>query len=325
VLPEDHPNSLFSLGIHKKDYANCALESADLIITVGYNIVEYPPSVWNEKKDKRILHLDFVMCEPDEYYSPELEVIGDVSNSLWAIHSKLEGVRFENHFLEKFRTELHDKLYAQECDECFPVQPARVIYDVREVMDREDIVTLDNGIYKIWFARMYKTLADNTLLLDNALATMGAGLASAMTAKMVFPDRKVLAVLGDGGFMMNSQDIETAVRLKLSLVVLVLRDDAYGFIRWKQQNMGFADFGMQFGNPDFVKYAEAYGASGLRVEKGQSLADVLREAFRKNGPVIVDCPVDYSVNDKLNEDLQQELCHLIPELAEHKHTHGGNP
>jgi acetolactate synthase-1/2/3 large subunit len=311
VLSEDHPQSLFSLGIHKKDYVNCALEDADLVITLGYNIVEYPPYVWNEGKDKRILHIDFVPAEPDVYYRPALNIVGDISHALWAIRSRIGEVSYENAHHAELRRVFDEKLHQENPAECFPVKPQCMVHDVRQVMPRDGIVCLDNGIYKIWFARMYKTFQDNTLLLDNALATMGAGLATAMAAKMVMPGRKVLAVLGDGGFMMNSQDLETAVRLQHDLVILLVRDDAYGFIRWKQAGMGFEDHAMTFGNPDFVRYAEAYGARGLRVTEAGTLAAVLTEAFdlasSTKGPVLVDCPVDYSENSKLEKDLQDEV------------------
>jgi acetolactate synthase-1/2/3 large subunit len=315
VLSEDHPRSLFSLGIHKRDYVNCALEDADLVITVGYNIVEFPPSVWNERKDKRIVHVDFVMAEPDVYYRPELEVVGDISNALWAIRTRIGDASFDNAHHATLRKIFDEKLHVKTCADRAPLNPQCLVHGVREVMDRDGIVCLDNGIYKIWFARQYKTYRDNTLLLDNALATMGAGLASAMAAKMVMPHRQVLAVVGDGGFMMNSQDLETAVRLGHDLVILLVRDDAYGFIRWKQAQMGLEDYGMTFGNPDFVKYAEAYGAVGLRVSEGDSLVEVLGRAFstaRERGlPVLVDCPVDYSENAKLEWDLDGEVSHVL--------------
>jgi acetolactate synthase I/II/III large subunit len=316
VLSDAHPRSLFSLGIHKKDYVHAAIATADLIITLGYNIVEYPPSVWNEERRKRILHIDFVPAEPDEFYSPDLEVIGDISHTLWAIHDRIGETSFANDHMPALREAIAAKLWSEPCSRDYPPKPQRVVHDVREVLDEEDIVCLDNGIYKLWFARMYKTFADNTLLLDNALATMGAGFASAMAAKLVYPERRVLAVVGDGGFMMNSQDLETAVRLAQDVVILVLRDDAYGFIRWKQQNMGFPEFGMTFGNPDFVKYAEAYGATGLRVGPEDALVDVLRDAFTRSGPVLVECPIDYSENERLSADLYKEVAHLIPDQEE---------
>jgi acetolactate synthase-1/2/3 large subunit len=303
VLPDDHPQSLFSLGIHKKDYVHAAIEAADLVITVGYTIVEYPPAVWNEEERKQILHVDFRQAQPDEYYSPDLEVIGDVSYTLWAINSRIGEVDFRSEKFARLRRRIDEKFHQQECAEVFPPEPRCIVRAVRRFLGRNDILCLDNGIYKLWFARMYETYAENTVLLDNALATMGAGLASAMAAKLVHPERQVLAVCGDGGFLMNSQDLETAVRLRQDLIVLLLRDDAYGFIRWKQQDMGFEDFGMGFGNPDFVLYAEAYGARGLRVEAADELEGKLREAAELGGVVLVDCPVDYSANRELSTAL----------------------
>jgi acetolactate synthase-1/2/3 large subunit len=306
VLPDDHPQSLFSLGIHKKDYVHAAIEAADLVITVGYTIVEYPPAIWNERLDKQILHIDFRQAQPDEFYSPDLELIGDISHSLWAIRSRMGETEQRERRFAALRQFIDERLHQQPCPSDFPLKPQCIVQEVRRFMGREDIVTLDNGIYKLWFARMYETYAENTLLLDNALATMGAGLASAMAAKLVRPERKVLAVCGDGGFMMNSQDLETAVRLGQDLIVLLLRDDAYGFIRWKQDDMGFRDYGMEFGNPDFVRYAEAYGARGLRVEAGDQLGTRLREAEEIRGVVLIDCPIDYSENRELSRDLVEE-------------------
>ncbi len=314
VLSEDHPQSLFSLGIHRKDYVHAAIEAADLIITVGYNIVEYPPSVWNQRRDKQILHLDFSPAEPDSSYNPALEVVGDISATLRAIVAAAPAeLRFADERMATFRREVSARLHNSDCEWCFPPRPPRIVYDVRSVMGPEDIISLDNGIYKLWFARMYRTQSDNTILLDNALATMGAGLAAAMAAKMVKPERRVMAVVGDGGFMMNSQDLETAVRLKLDLVILLLRDDGYGFIRWKQEDAGLPDFAMTFGNPDFVKYAEAYGATGLRVDEWSRLTDVLEDAFSRGGVVLVDCPIDYTINSELSRNRSDVLSHHFEE------------
>jgi acetolactate synthase-1/2/3 large subunit len=306
VLPEDHPQSLFSLGMHRRDWVNAALDTADLIITLGYNIVEYPPSVWNERRDKRILHIDFSPAEPDSFYNPDCELVGDISAALKALTRQADGMRFDNPNMARARAEIASRLFSTPAAAAFPVPPRRLVQDVRGVMGPDDIVSLDNGIYKVWFARMYRACRENTVLLDNALATMGAGLAGAMAAKLVFPERKVLAVCGDGGFMMNSQDLETAVRLEQGIVILLVRDDGYGFIRWKQQDRGLPDFAMGFGNPDFVRYAEAYGATGLRVDKGDGLGPALEAAFERAAattrPVLVDCPVDYAENRDLSQD-----------------------
>ncbi|GJM20649.1 MAG: acetolactate synthase large subunit [Planctomycetota bacterium] len=307
VLPDDHPRSLFSLGIHKKDGAHVAIERADLVICVGYDIVEYPPAVWNEDHDKQILHVDFTEAEPDLAYNPACELVGDIAASLEGLCARLSDVDFADAEQARLRTILNEMLHPGTCSDCIPVSYERVVHDVREVMQRRDIVSLDNTIAKLWFARGYATYADNTLLLDNALATMGAGLAAGMTAKMLQPGQRVLVVAGDGGFMMNSQDLETSVRLGLDLVVLILRDDTYGFIRWKQKMEGFAEHALSFGNPDYVKYAEAYGAHGLRVGEPDSLADTLRAAYAHGGVVLVDCPVDNTENDRLATDLAADV------------------
>jgi len=312
VLSDRHPQSLFCLGIHKTDYVHAAIEAADLVITIGYDIVEYPPSVWNPRRDKKILHLDFRIAEPDQYYNPDVEVVGDVSNALWSIHSRMEAAdAFETTKMARFREALYARLHEADAPASFPPKPQRIVRDVRAALSEQDVICLDNGIYKLWFARMYPAYADNTVLLDNALATMGAGLGSAMAAKLVKPQQHVVAIVGDGGFMMNSQDLETAVRLKQDLIILLLRDDGYGFIRWKQEAMGFQEFGMGFGNPDFVKYAEAYGATGLRVTEDFDLAQALAKAKATKGPVLIDCPIDYSENSKLSADLSLEFESLV--------------
>ena len=305
VLPDDHPKSLFTLGIHRKDWVHRAIVDADLVITVGYTIVEYPPFVWNEAQDKAILHVDFRVAEPDEYYSPTLELIGDVSYSLWALHTQLGQLEREDRARARLREFIDARLHGPVKDG-YPIGPRALVREVRAVMAREDVIALDNGIYKIWFAREYPSYAENTVLLDNALATMGAGLAAAMATKMLQPERRVMAICGDGGFLMNGQDLETAVRLALPVVVLVVRDDAYGFIRWKQAAMGFPDFGMTFGNPDFVVHAESFGAPGLRHTPDVRLAALLEQAFRiaerERRPVLVDCPIDYAENAELDVD-----------------------
>lgn len=306
VLPDDHPQSLFALGIHKLDYAHAALEAADLIVAVGYDIVEYPPKVWNESRHKHVVHVDFRPAEPDAHYAPEVEVVGDVAAALSGLREALPAGT-PDAGLVALREELQRLLFEIECETCHPPTQPRVVRDVREVMGPADIVCLDNGLYKLWFARTYRTLRENTLLLDNALATMGAGLGAAMAAKLVHTERRCLAVVGDGGFLMNLQDLETAVRLGQDLVVLVLVDDAYGFIRWKQAGDGLPDFGMTFGNPDFVALALAFGAHGLRVEEGRSVAEVLEQAFAHGGVVLVECPISNARDAELHEDLVEQV------------------
>ncbi|MBI2572239.1 acetolactate synthase large subunit [Candidatus Woesearchaeota archaeon] len=312
VLGDDHAQSLYAFGIHKKDYVHCIVEKADLIVTVGYSVGEHPPSVWNRDMNKKILHLDFTPAEVDIYYNPTWEVIGDIGQSLESLTKQLNGYHYAGSYEKKVKTELTTKLLVEEAENSsFPLRPRRIVKECRAVLGKEDIICLDNGIYKLWFSRHYPTYNIGTFLLDNALATMGAGLPSAMTAKLLYPQKRVLAVCGDGGFMMNSQELETAVRLKLNIVVLILNDNAYGFIKWKQQNAGFKDFSLDYSNPDFVKYAEAYGAKGYKVTKAEELGKILEKAFGQKGPVLIECPIDYSENNKVwGEELGNILCPL---------------
>jgi acetolactate synthase-1/2/3 large subunit len=208
--------------------------------------------------------------------------------------------------IDSIRRAAEENLLVGADDDRFPVYPQRLVAEVRKAMPSDGIIALDNGVYKIWFARNYKAHVPNSVLLDNALATMGAGLPSAMAARLVHPERKILAICGDGGFMMNSQELETAVRLGMQLVVLILRDDAYGMIRWKQANMGLADWGLTYGNPDFVRYAESYGGHGHRVGSAAELGPLLSHCLNAPGFHLIDCPVDYSENDAiLNREIKR--------------------
>ena len=311
VLSDATEYSLYSAGIHRHDYVNCGLDQADLIITIGYSIVEYPPSLWNRNLDKKILHIDFSEAEIDKYYNPEIEVLGDISSTLRMLSRKIAPKKTGTAF-RSLRVFLDEKLN-RPVDRKFPPTPQEVVALVRSVMSEDDIVAMDNGIYKLWFSRLYMTYKPNTFLVDNALATMGAGLPSAIAAKLLNPGRRVLAVVGDGGFMMNGQELETALRNNIPLVVLILNDNAFGFIKWKQQALGFPNFGLDYGNPDFRRYAESFGAVGFRVEAGSDLSEVLREAFACNRTAVVECPIDYSVNyTTFSEELANFTCECIP-------------
>lgn len=307
IIPDDCEYSLFAAGIHKHDYVNCGIDQADLMITIGYNIVEYPPYIWNQKLDKIILNIDFVQSEPDRYFNPAVEVVGDISHSLRRIADKIKEKRSLPVFA-KARALIERKIQ-EEAEPRHPVLPQEVVRSVRDTLSAEDIVALDNGIYKLWFSRFYKTFQPNTFLVDNALATMGAGLSTGIAAKMLYPGRRVLSICGDGGFMMNSQELATALRYRVPVVVLLLNDNAFGFVKWKQKNMNLEDFGLDLSNPDFVKYAESFGAKGMRVERGQSLSRILSEAFRLNEVVLIECPIDYSVNyDVFSLELGRLVC-----------------
>jgi acetolactate synthase-1/2/3 large subunit len=294
VVPDDCIYSLFATGIHARDYVNCGMDGADLIITVGYNIVEYPPYLWNGKLDKKIINIDFVESVPDRYFNPTVEIIGDLASSIRELAANIS-IKRNFTFFERTRHFIEGKINTVPRKK-HPPLPQSVVQSVRKALGREDIITLDNGIYKLWFSRLYKTYAPNTILLDNALASMGGGLPAGITAKLLYPERRVLAICGDGGFMINCQELETAIRYEIPVVVLILNDNAFGFIKWEQKKMNFKDFGLDLGNPDFSRFAESFGAAGFKVTEGEDLEEVLEKAFSLNKVTVVECPIDYSVN-----------------------------
>ena len=264
-----------------------------------------------------MIHISYTPANVEEVYFPHCEVVGDLGPTLKLLGDKLEGKLPNAGALLPLREGILEHLTDRADEDRFPITPQRLVRDVRRVIPEDGIVCLDNGMYKIWFARNYRTYVANTLLLDNALATMGAGLPSAMMAALLYPKRRVMAVCGDGGFMMNSQELETAVRLKLNLVVLILDDSAYGMIRWKQSVDDFPDYGMTFKNPDFVKYADAYGATGHRVRAVDDLVPTLDRAFKAGGVHLVAVPIDYSENTRvLVHELRQKVKDAALELAE---------
>ena len=292
-------------ALSERDYVHEAVERADLIVTIGHDTVEKPPFIMGDNGPK-VIHVGYQPANVEQVYFPQAEVVGDLGASLRLLADRVEGKIPNATALLPLREGILSRIAARAAEDRFT--PQRLVHDVREVMPADGIVALDNGMYKIWFARNYRTRVANTLLLDNALATMGAGLPSAIMAAMLYPERRVMAVCGDGGFMMNSQELETAVRLKLNLVVLIIEDYAYGMIRWKQSVDGFPDFGMTFNNPDFVKYAEAYGAKGTRVAAIGGLQSALEKAFVDKGVQLVIVPVDYSENERvLVDELRQRL------------------
>ena len=292
-------------ALSERDYVHEAIERADLIVTVGHDTVEKPPFIMGASGPK-VVHVGYLPAHVEQVYFPQAEVVGDLGASLRLLADRLESKLPNAGALLPLRDGILNRIAARATEDRFT--PQRLVHDVREVMPADGILALDNGMYKIWFARNYRTRMANTLLLDNALATMGAGLPSAMMAALLHPGRRVMAVCGDGGFMMNSQELETAVRLKLNLVVLIIEDHAYGMIRWKQAVDHFPDFGMTFGNPDFVKYAESYGAKATRVTEIGKLRDSLEQAFAGGGVHLVIVPIDYSENKRvLVDELKQRL------------------
>lgn len=299
-------------ALSEGDYVHEAVARADLIIAIGHDTIEKPPFLMKDNGGPKVIHVGFQSATVEQVYHPDIEVIGDIGASATALAERLEGRVVEDAGTGELRQKILSRLNDRAEEDRFPVTPQRLVHDVRRAMPEDGIVCLDNGMYKIWFARNYRTHVANTLLLDNALATMGAGLPSAMMASMLFPQRRVLAVCGDGGFMMNSQEMETAVRLGLNLVVIVLNDSAYGMIRWKQAVDGFEDFGMRFGNPDFVRYAEAYGAKGSRITAVDQLVPTIEAAFAGGGVHLLDVPIDYSENTRV---LVDELRNRTPDVG----------
>ncbi|MGY3235091.1 MULTISPECIES: acetolactate synthase large subunit [unclassified Bradyrhizobium] len=288
-------------ALSERDYVHEAIDQADLIIAIGHDTVEKPPFIMGPK-GPQVIHVSYTPATVEQVYFPHAEVVGDVGPSLELLADRLEGKLHNAKALLPLRDGILGRIADRDTESRWPVTPQRLVHDVRKVIPENGIVALDNGMYKIWFARNYRTYVANTLLLDNALATMGAGLPSAMMAAMLYPDRRVMAICGDGGFMMNSQELETAVRLKLNLVVLILNDGAYGMIRWKQAVDAFPDFGLTFGNPDFVRYAESYGAKGSRVTSVDALLPTLEAAFKGGGVHLVDVAIDYSENTRVLVD-----------------------
>jgi len=306
VVPFSHPLCLGTIGLQAKDYIACGFDRADVVICIGFDMVEYHPHIWHPNGEKKIIHIDQVYAEVDSKYILEAGVIGDISISLDKI-AELSQQR-ENISI----TTLKELIRAEQ--ECFvdspnyPLKPQRILCDTQKVMGNDDILISDVGAHKMWIARLYSCEKPNTCLISNGFAAMGIGVPGAIAAKIVHPDRRVLTITGDGGFMMNSQEIETALRLKLAFVIMIWNDKGYGLIKWHQdrrfQRSGFVDFN----NPDFVRYAESFGAKGFRVERDGDLVGILEKAFASNTVAVVDVPVDYSENMKLTEKLGNLVC-----------------
>jgi acetolactate synthase-1/2/3 large subunit len=299
-------------ALSERDYIHDAIDRSDLIIAIGHDTVEKPPFLMGGMAGgPKVIHIGYVSANVEQVFYPDAELIGDIGATVAALADLLEGTLDLENCMVELRTEILARINERADHASFPVIPQRIVRDVRTAVPEDGIVCLDNGMYKIWFARNYRTHVANTLLLDNALATMGAGLPSAIAAKLLNPHRKVMAVCGDGGFMMNSQELETAIRLELDLVVLIIEDSAYGMIRWKQAVDSFTDFGMTFGNPDFVAYARAYGAQGHRIASTEELVPTLKAAFAAGGVQLVIVPIDYSENTRV---LVDELSGRIPDV-----------
>ncbi len=313
-MPFLHRLSLGTVGLQARDYVACGFARADVVICAGYDIVEYHPWLWHPDKNKKIIHVDARVSEVDEHYVTRCEVVGDVGLSLKRIAERVQAAGGENQYqkMSDYSANLKHLILGEfekhAADLGAPVKPQKILWDLRQVLDDDDVVISDVGAHKMWVARMYQAEAPNTCIISNGFASMGIGVPGAVAAKLVYPERKVVTVTGDAGFMMNSQELETAIRANTPIVVLIWRDDAYGLIKWHQLKAFGRESNIRFGNPDFVRYAESFGARGFRVENGAELEGILREAVSCNTVAVIDCPVDYSENMKFTEEMGQLVC-----------------
>ena len=311
VVDERHSNYIGTAALSANDFLHAAIDSADLIINVGHDIIEKPPFFMTENGTK-VIHINFFPAEIDDVYFPQQVIVGDITDTVQRLTKEVKDTgNWDLSYFQRVKKDVESHLSKYSLDQRFPMLPQRLVQLIRERLPDDGIVTLDNGVYKIWFARNYESYQPNTLLLDNALATMGAGLPSAMLAKLLNPHKKVISVNGDGGFMMNSQELETAVRLKLNLVVIILNDSAYGMIKWKQQGMGLENFGLDYQNPDFIQYAESFGAFGHRPGDDQEFKDCLGKCLDQDGVHLIDLAVDYSLNHSILNVLLKEKTKLL--------------
>ena len=305
-IPFSHPLSLGSVGLQAHDYVACGFDRADVVICIGFDMVEYHPKSWHPDKEKKIIHIDQTYAEVDAHYILEAGVLGDISSSLRRIaeqttqthsgkNSNLKGIIVNE--LDNFSE-----------DSSYPIKPQKILYDTRKAMADADILISDVGAHKMWIARLFRCEQPNTCIISNGFASMGIGVPGAIAAKMTYPHKNVLTITGDAGFMMNSQEIETALRYNVAIVIMIWNDSEYGLIKWHQERRFGRTGNISFNNPDFVKYAEAFGAKGYRVEKAEDLLSTLQQAFADDTVVIVDVPVDYSENMKLTEKLGNLVC-----------------
>lgn len=306
VIPFKHPMALGSAGLQANDYISCGFNKADVILCIGYDLVEYHPYLWHPSKDRTIIHIDMTPAEVDAYYPVSCGVIGDIKHSLLRI-MEIASPHTGNSMRALRRALIEDMNQHKDNDEV-PIKPQKIIWDLRTAMELEDIAISDVGAHKMWMSRMFRCEFPNTCIISNGFASMGIAVPGAVGAKMAFPDRKVVAVTGDAGFLMNSQEIETALRFNTPFVILIWNDSAYGLIEWKQMSQFNRPSNIKFNNPDFVKYAESFGAKGYRIERSGDLLPTLKKALADNTVSIIDCPVDYSENLKLTSKLGEMVC-----------------
>lgn len=310
VIPYTHPLALWAVGLQQRDLISCAFDRSDLIIAVGYDLIEYSPKKWNPDGKLPIIHIGMTPAEIDSSYAPVVEVVGDITDSLIDILKRADRQNKPTPVTAGLKTEIRADYETYANDTGFPIKPQKLIYDLRQVMGPEDIAISDVGAHKMWMARHYHSDCPNTCIISNGFAAMGIAIPGAIAAKLVYPDKRIVAVTGDGGFMMNCQELETALRVGTPFVTLIFNDGGYGLIEWKQFNhFGTSSF-IKFGNPDFVKFAESMGLKGYRVESAQDLIPILEDAFRQDVPTVIDVPVDYGENLRLSQKSGDLSCQI---------------
>ena len=307
VLPFNDPLSLLAVGLQAKDYVSCGFDRADLVIAIGYDLVEYTPSRWNPNCDKKIVHISRTPAEVDRHYQLACGMVADIGITLDELGERITP-RGDIRYAAALRTMVLDELESAANDESFPMKPQKILSEVRAIMGAEDILVSDVGAHKIWIARMYPCYEPNTCIISNGFASMGIALPGSIGAKLLYPQKKVLSINGDGGFLMNAQELETAVRYNIPIVAMVWRDNTFGLIKWKQyQHYGRSNH-VDFTNPDFVQFAKSFGCEAFRVEAANELRGILQQAFACNKPVVIDCPVEYQENLRLMERLGNMVC-----------------
>ncbi|UIE36572.1 acetolactate synthase large subunit [Leptodesmis sichuanensis] len=310
VIRYTHPLALWAVGLQQRDYISCGFDRADLVICVGYDLVEYSPKKWNPNGDIPIIHISMTSAEVDSSYIPAVEVVGDISDSLQEILARADRTGKPVPYAVDLRTEILKDYLQYSKDDAFPIKPQKIIYDLRQVMGPDDIVISDVGAHKMWMARHYHCERPNTCIISNGFAAMGIAIPGAIAAKLVHPEHRVVAVTGDGGFMMNCQELETALRVGTPFVTLIFNDGGYGLIEWKQYNQFGESAFVKFGNPDFVKFAESMGLKGYRVESCLDLMPILKEALEQDVPAVIDCPVDYQENLRFSQRAGDLTCEI---------------
>lgn len=310
AVSDKDPHSLFSVGLQGRDYVMCAIDAADMVITVGYDVAEYDPKFWNGSSDKKIIHIDFTAAEVYQFYQPEVEIVCDVSGALWELNVQVEKekIRFNPNWFGPLREQILRDVESYRLREGDPFTCPGVIHIIRKILNPGDILLSDVGSHKMWIGRNYPVYEPNSVLISNGLASMGIALPGGIAAKLAAPNRQVVAVMGDGGFMMNSQEIETAQRLGVGFTIIVFNDNDYGLISWKQHSHTKRTFGTALTNPDFKKYAESFGIKGYKPKTLAELTDTLTRVISSQEMSLVEIPIEASVNHELSEKLEKNLC-----------------